>query len=506
MVIGPNAKVATYQGGGSSSLAAFYAVTPLDGISAKLSSPPDYAIGQYSHNMLPLLGYSVTSLSGKPGMTMTAYNEHPGTKADRKPIDKVDLDKTDVLLVDYYNPKVRGKAWYADFEGSFVADEDAKWELSLAVVGTAKLYCNGELVVDNETRQTAGDTYFNQGTVEEKGLLTVKRGEEYHFKVQFGSAATSKLRGGQVLFGSGAVRIGGCKVIDPRAEIERAAVLARDADQVIVCAGLNADWETEGSDRAHMGLPPGVDDLIAAVAAANPKGTVVVNQSGTPVAMPWADKVGAIVQAWYGGNETGNAIADVLFGDVNPSGKLSLSWPLRVQDNPAFLNFQTEGRRTIYGEDVYVGYRYYEFADRDVLFPFGHGLSYTTFQLADLSVSLSGDARMLKATLTVRNTGPTRGAEVLQLYVAPPKGPKVKRPVKELQGFTKVALESGESREVTIEAEVKYATSFFDEERGKWCAEAGEYQVLVGDSSQVKEGKTLTKSFSLGETFWWSGI
>lgn len=485
-------------------------MTPFDGISAKLSSPPDYAIGQYSHKMLPLLGYSVTSLSGKPGMTMTAYNEHPDAKADREPIDKVELDKTDVLLVDYYNSKVTGKAWYADLEGSFVADEDAKWELSLVVVGTAKLYCNGELIVDNETRQTAGDTYFNQGTVEEKGLLTVKKGETYHFKVQFGSAATSKLRGGQVIFGSGAVRIGGCTAIDPRAEIERAAVLARDADQVIICAGLNADWETEGSDRAHMDLPPGVDELIAAVAAANPKGTVVVNQSGMPVAMPWADKVGAIVQAWYGGNETGNAIADVLFGDVNPSGKLSLSWPRRVQDNPAFLNFRTEGRRTIYGEDVYVGYRYYEFADREVLFPFGHGLSYTTFQLSDLSVSLDDDddsgKKLLRATVTVRNTGPTRGAEVVQLYVAPPTKPKVRRPVKELQGFAKVALASGEARQVTIEAEVKYATSFFDEERGRWCAEAGAYEVLVGDSSRVREGKTLAESFVLEETFWWSGV
>lgn len=457
--------------------------------------------------MLPLLGYSVTSLSGKPGMTMTAYNEHPDTKSERKPVDVYELDKTDVLLVDYYNPKVKSNTWYADFEGSFVADEDAKWELSLVVVGTAKLYCNGDLIVDNETKQTAGDTYFNQGTVEEKGFLSVKKGEKYHFKVQFGSAATSKLRGGQVLFGSGAVRIGGCKVIDPRAEIERAAVLARDADQVIICAGLNADWETEGSDRANMDLPPGVDDLITAVVAANPKGTVVVNQSGTPVAMPWANKVGAIVQAWYGGNETGNAIADVLFGDVNPSGKLSLSWPVRVQDNPAFLNFRTEGRRTIYGEDVYVGYRYYEFAEREVLFPFGHGLSYTTFQLSGLDVSLSSDSKTLKATVQLRNTGPAKGAEVVQLYVAAPKGvSKVNRPVKELQGFSKVVLESGESKKVSIEAELKYATSYFDEERDKWCVEAGEYEVFVGNSSQTKEGKTLKGSFKVPETFWWSGI
>lgn len=453
--------------------------------------------------MLPLLGYSVTSLNGKPGMTMTAYNEHPSEKSDREPIDKVDLDKTDVLLVDYYNPKATGRAWYADFEGSFVADEDTTWELSLVVVGTAKLFCNGELLIDNDTQQTAGDTYFNQGTIEEKGFLTVKKGEKYHFKVQFGSAATSKLRGGEVLFGSGAVRIGGCKVIDPKAEIKRAAELARDADQVIICAGLNADWETEGSDRADMDLPPGVDDLITAVVAANPN-TVVVNQSGTPVAMPWIDKVGAVVQAWYGGNETGNVIADVLFGDANPSGKLSLSWPVRVQDNPAFLNFRTEGRRTIYGEDIYIGYRYYEFADRKVLFPFGHGLSYTTFEFSDLRVTEAEGK--ITVGLTVKNTGKVQGAEVVQVYVEPKQKAKVNRPVKELQGFTKVALAPGEAKEVTVEAETKYAVSYFDEERKKWCAEAGEYDIVVSNSSDVTEGKALKGTIKVPETFWWSGI
>lgn len=503
MVIGPNAKIATYHGGGSASLAAFYAVTPFDGISAKFSSPPTWAIGQYSHKMLPLLGLSVKSKEGKAGMSMTAYLEHPDDKADRTPVDHVEIDKTELLLVDYYNPKISSAKWYADLEGSFVADEDCTWEFSLVVVGTAKLYCNGNLVVDNETKQTAGDTFFNQGTVEEKGRLDVKKGETYNFKVQFGSAATSKLRGGQVLFGSGALRVGGCKVIDPKAEIERAAELAKDADQVIVCAGLNADWETEGSDRANMDLPPGIDDLIEAVAKANPN-TVVVNQSGTPVTMAWADRVGAIVQAWYGGNETGNAIADVLFGDVTPSGKLSLSWPVRVQDNPAFLNFRTEGGRTIYGEDVYIGYRYYEFAGREVLFPFGHGLSYTTFSFSGLKVTEEGGKLSVK--LQVKNTGNVKGAEVVQVYVAPKKAAKVNRPVKEMQGFTKVDLAPGEAKELEVVIETKYAASYFDEERSKWCAEKGEYEVVVSDSSAVTEGKALKGSFEVPETFWWSGI
>lgn len=435
---------------------------------------------------------------------MTAYNEHPDDKAERKPVDTVEIDKTELLLVDYYNPKLTSQTWYADLEGSFVADEDCTWELSLVVVGTAKLFCNGQLVVDNESKQRAGDGFFNMGTVEEKGRLEVTKGETYSFKVQFGSAATSKLSGGQVLFGSGALRIGGCKVVDPRAEIARAAALARDADQVIVCAGLNADWETEGSDRPDMDLPPGIDALIEAVTAAN-KNTVVVNQSGTPVAMPWASKVGAVVQAWYGGNETGNAIADVLFGDYNPSGKLSLSWPVRVQDNPAFLNFRTEGGRTVYGEDVYIGYRYYEFAERDVLFPFGHGLSYTTFAFEEAPRVVEAGGKITVA-VQVMNTGKVTGADVVQVYVAPRQKAKINRPVKELQGFAKVELKPGETREVEVVMETKYAASYFDEERGKWCVEKGEYDVVVSDSSDVKNGQAVTGSFKVPETYWWSGI
>lgn len=504
VIIGPNAKIATYHGGGSASLAAFYAVTPFDGISAKLDSPPEYSVGQYAHKMLPLLGTVLKSKSGKPGMTMTAYNEHPDEKADRTPLDVVELDKTDLLLVDYYNPKITSEKWYADLEGSFVADEDAKWSLSLVVIGTAKLFCNGKLVVDNDTVQRQGDTFFGQGTVEEIGHFSVQKGETYHFKVQFGSAATSRLAGGNVLFGGGALRVGGCKIIDAEKEIQRAAALAKDADQVIICAGLNADWETEGSDRENMDLPPGLDDLITAVVDANPDHTVVVNQSGTPVTMPWADKAGAIVQAWYGGNETGNAIADVLFGDVTPSGKLSLSWPIKLQHNPAFLNFRTEGGRTIYGEDVYVGYRYYEFVDRQVLFPFGHGLSYTTFQFSGLEVSEANGK--LGVSVKVKNTGKVKGAEVVQVYVAPKQKAKVNRPVKELQGFAKVELAPGEEKTVKVDIETKYAASYFDEERGKWVVEEGKYEVIVSDSSEVREDKAVKGSFKVPETFWWSGI
>ncbi|KAK7912092.1 beta-glucosidase I [Apiospora marii] len=502
IVIGPNAKIATYHGGGSASLASYYAVTPFDGISAKLDSAPEYAIGQYSHKMLPALGYSTTSKSGAQGMTMRMYNEAPDV-AGREPFYELELVKTDTFLVDFHHPGLKSDLFYATLEGSLTAEEDGVFELGLVVCGTGKLYVNDELVVNNADKQTLGDAFFGAGTVEERGSCQMQKGKTYDFRLEFGSTPTSTLQGETVLIRGGAIRLGGCRVIDPRAEIARAAAMAKDADQVIVCAGLNADWETEGHDRADMKLPPGVDDLITAVAQANPR-TVVAMQSGTPVEMPWIRDVGSVIQAWYGGNETGNTIADVLFGDVNPSGKLSLSFPVRVQDNPAYLNYRTEGGRVLYGEDIYMGYRYYESVERPVLFPFGHGLSYTTFTFSDLSVT-EKDGK-LTVSVAVQNTGAVQGAEVAQVYVAPRQKAKMNRPVKEMKGFAKVELAPGESKTVAVDIDAKYAAGYWDEERGQWCVEQGEYEVIVSDSSEVRKDKAVTGSFTVKETYWWSGV
>jgi beta-glucosidase len=249
-----------------------------------------------------------------------------------------------------------------------------------------------------------------------------------------------------------------------------------------------------------MNLPGHMDALISAVSAANPS-TVVVMQSGTPVTMPWLSSVDALVQAWYGGNETGNAIADVLFGNVNPSAKLPLSFPKKLQDNPAFLSYRTERGRTLYGEDIYVGYRWYETLDMDVAFPFGHGLSYTSFELSDLKVVKKGE--VLNVSVKVTNTGERDGAEVVQVYVSQKK-PSIKRPKKELKGFAKVALKKGESKVVEVPIQVKYAASFWDEVRDAWIVEKDSYEVIVGDSSAAKGA--LSGGFEIEETSWWNGL
>lgn len=251
-----------------------------------------------------------------------------------------------------------------------------------------------------------------------------------------------------------------------------------------------------------MDLPGRLNDLIAAVAKANPK-TVVVMQSGTPVEMPWLDNVNALVHAWYGGNETGNAIADILFGDVNPSGKLPLSFPIIVQDNPAYLNYRNERGRTLYGEDIYVGYRYYEALRKQVLFPFGHGLSYTTFNMSALKVS--NDGENVKINLCVENTGKIKGQEVVQLYVTQ-QSPSINRPKKELKGFTKVELESGQHKALELNILTKYATSFWDEGKDMWISEKDTYRVIVANSSETELATVLEESFEVKSTSWWKGL
>ncbi|KAL2208537.1 Cel3c putative beta-glucosidase [Sarocladium strictum] len=498
LVIGPNAKVATYHGGGSASLMAYYAVTPFDGIKQKLDKEPTYTVGAYTHRFLPLIGTQVQTEGGDDGMTWRVYRTPPGT--EREVYEEIHIKKTEMHLIDYY-PKGLDALWYGELEGYMTAEEDCTYEMGISVCGTATGYMNGQVVVDNSKNQTRGDTFFGTGTIEERGQIQLKKGVKYHVKIEWASAPSSELDGSSFATGQGALRVGGCKVIDDQQEIAKCVRLAKEHDQVVICGGLNAEWETEGADRASMKLPGVLDQLITEVAAANPQ-TAVVMQTGTPEEMPWLDVTPAVIQAWYGGNETGNCIADILFGDANPSGKLSLSFPKRLQDCPAFLNFRSEHGRTLYGEDVYVGYRYYEFADREVNFPFGHGLSYTSFAFSDLSLSVQNG--QLTAQLSIKNTGTVKGAEVAQLYVQPRQS-IINRPVKELRGFAKVELAPGESKTVTIQEQEKYAAAYWDEERDQWCVEAGIYDVVVSNSSAVGD-VAVRGSFEVKETYWWSGI
>ena len=263
---------------------------------------------------------------------------------------------------------------------------------------------------------------------------------------------------------------------------------ARVADVVVYIGGLNksAYQDNEGTDRKDITLPYGQDRLIEALAKVTSK-LVVVNISGSPVAMPWADQVNAIVQAWYGGSESGHALVDVLTGKVNPSGKLPFTMPLALADGPLKTDRQYPGVREegtpwwqeYYDEGVFIGYRWYDTQNIPVQYPFGHGLSYTRFDVTDASVRKAGKGWRVSAVLT--NVGEVAGAEVLQLYVADPEA-SVARPAKELKGFEKVYLRPGESRPVQFTI-TRQDLSFFDADAHEWVAEEGDYEVLLGTSS-----------------------
>ncbi|CAG8389649.1 unnamed protein product [Penicillium salamii] len=498
-IIGPNAKISTYCGGGSAALNPYYAVTPFDGISASAQGDVQFAQGVYGHQMLPLLGNKLCTENGLLGFSLDIFNEPP-TVANRTPIDERHETDSMIIFMDYNHPDLQS-VWYADAEGYFIPEESGIYDFGLTVRGTAKMYVDGELLINNADVQRPGRSFFGSGTVEETASLELEAGKRYKVLIQWGCSATAKHKNpGVVEFGNGGFRFGACKRLSLEDGISEAVKVASEVDQVVLIAGLSAEWEAEGEDRSHMNLPPHSDDLISRVLDSNPN-TVVVIQSGTPVEMPWVSKAKSILHAWYGGNETGNAIADVVFGDVNPSGKLPLTFPRRLKDNPTFFNYRSEGGRVLYGEDVYVGYRYYDALEMDTLFPFGHGLSYTTFEVSDLELVMKSEgSSQLKCK--VRNTGSRSGAEVLQVYLAP-ISPPIKRPVKELKEFHKCFLEASSEETVMIPLDLIRATSYWDEKSGSWCSHSGAYKIMVGTSSH---GDFLEHSFELAETVFWSGV
>ncbi len=265
--------------------------------------------------------------------------------------------------------------------------------------------------------------------------------------------------------------------------VDAAATVAADADLALVMAGLPLSYESEGIDRTHIDLPPSHNKLISAVAKAQPN-TAVILTNGSAIAMPWVDEVSAILETWLGGQAGAGAIADAVFGKVNPSGKLAETFPVRLEDTPAYLNFPGEDGQVIYGERMFVGYRYYDMRNIEPLFPFGHGLSYTDFAYSDLKLSASEitDKDQLQVSLTVTNTGKVKGKEVIQLYVADTES-TVQRPVKELKAFDKVELEPGQSIQVSFTLNVR-DFSYYNKVYDRWLAESGAFEILVGSSSR----------------------
>jgi beta-glucosidase len=283
----------------------------------------------------------------------------------------------------------------------------------------------------------------------------------------------------------------------------RAVRAAGLADVAVVVGGLNHDkfLDAESADRKDLKLPYGQDELIRRVVAANPR-TVVVLFGGGPVEMgPWLSRVPAVVQAWYPGMEGGNALARVLFGDVNPSGKLPCTFPKRLEDSPAHAlgAYPGENLTVRYEEGLLVGYRWFDAKKLEPLFPFGHGLSYTSFRYSGLRLveGAGGDKDpALAVEFEVTNTGARAGAEVAQIYVSD-ESASLPRPPKELKGFRKVFLKPGERQTVTVTLD-QSAFAFYDPSQSRWVAEKGDFKIMVGSSSRDIR---LEGNFRLSQTF-----
>jgi beta-glucosidase len=274
-----------------------------------------------------------------------------------------------------------------------------------------------------------------------------------------------------------------------------AVELARGADHVLVFLGLPPDDESEGFDRTHMDLPVNQVRLVEALAEVHHR-LIVVLANGSAVRLStWQDKVSAILECWLSGQASGGAAADLLLGVANPSGKLAETIPVRLEDNPSYLNFPGDSQIVRYGEGIFIGYRAYDRLDQAVSYPFGFGLSYTTFEISDLYVVVNGSVEngdlAVSVTVSVANTGQVAGAEVVQVYVRDVES-SVSRPVRELKAFAKVALEPGQSRQVRLQLDER-SFAFWSILHGRWAVEAGDFEIAVGSSSRnLAQTHTIT--------------
>ncbi|HET6594714.1 MAG TPA: glycoside hydrolase family 3 C-terminal domain-containing protein [Anaerolineales bacterium] len=474
-VIGPNAQTAQILGGGSSSVTPHYAVSPFEGIKNRAGSKikVQAATGCFIYKTLPSPApETLSTADGRRGLHLSLFN---GTEFLGDPT------YTDITTRVQYGwfettvPNVNQESFSLRMEGFFTPQESGTHRLALSAVGWGKLYLDGKLVIDH----SSDSDMAKQLIVDVK----LEGGRAYPIKIEYYWKGNPRWR--SLAFGHQ----------PPHAKdmIAEAVKLARNSDVVVLVAGLTGEWESEGFDRVDMKLPGAQNELIERVSKAN-KNTIVVLNAGSPVEMPWIDKVPAVLQLWYNSQEQGNALADVLFGDVNPSGKLPTTFPVRLEDNPAYINYPGENGKVRYGEGIFVGYRYYDKKDIEPLFPFGHGLSYTSFKYSNLRLSAKSltPNELLKVRVDVTNTGKVAGKEVVQLYVRDIQA-SVARPEKELKAFTKVELAPKQTKTVTLTLD-REAFWFFDVNRNTWTTEPGDFEILVGSSSRdirLKESFTL---------------
>ncbi len=472
-MIGPYARTAQILGGGSSSVTPHYTISPFDGVNNPEGKDVavEATIGTFIHKTLPApVPETLSTADGRIGLNLSIFNgiEFSGPAVYTEVTPRVQHG-----WFDHSVPNANQESFSVRMEGFLTPKESGKHSLALSGVGWSKLYLDDKLVVDHSSDSDMG---------KEIGVdLEMIGGKAYAVKVEYYWQGSPRWR--SLMFSHQPPQIS-----DPIAE---AVALAKKSDVAVVIASLNGEWESEGFDRIDMKLPGQQDELIRQVLAANPN-TIVVLNVGSPVEMPWVNEVPAILQLWYDGQEQGNALADILFGDVNPSGKLPTTFPVRLQDNPAYINYPGENGKVHYGEGIFVGYRYYDKKELAPLFPFGHGLSYTSFAYSNLKLSADKitEDDILTVSVDVTNTGKVIGKEVIQLYVRDVKS-TFARPERELKAFEKIELKPKQTKTVTFNLN-REAFWYFDAVKNAWSTEPGEFEILVGASSRdIREKRSM---------------
>jgi beta-glucosidase len=469
-VIGPNAEQARLGGGGSASASPPYAVSVLDGVRGRCE--PDvrvvYAEGCGLRGEHAVITEGCLQSDAGPGLQAEFFtNQHlDGEPAHSALHRQVDFSWGWAAPA----PGILRNGYSVRWSGRLVPRRTGVHTLGVAALGGGfRLYVDQDLWFD-EWGTPDGESRARTHVVRNR-RAKLTAAEPVSVRLEYNKTANPAV-----------IRLEWREphVPDP---VAAAAEAAAKADAAVVCVGLSNSYEGGNLDRESMDLPGQQDRLVEAIANANPN-TVVVLTNGNPVNMTrWIDKVPAVLEAWYPGQEGGNAVARVLFGDVNPSGKLPDTIPRRLEDTPAWGNYPGDGTAVHYREGVFVGYRHYQSRGVEPLFPFGFGLSYTTFEYRNLRLSAETlrEGGVLQVSVDVANTGTREGKEVVQLYVRDLEA-SVERPFRELKGFEKVEIRPGQTCTVsfTLSAE---DLSFFDVEANRWRAEPGAFEVMVGGSS-----------------------
>lgn len=489
-LIGPGADVPAALGGGSAAVNPHHVVTVLDGLRAALPDEVelthDIGVSAYrnappidSRRLRPTIGpqEGADAVDRAQGLTVE-YFTNRSLEGEPAHVERIASPRLTWMGADAA-PGVSTDDFSLRLRGTFVADTAGEHTFALVTGGTGgRVILGGETILDNYSGQEPGTAFFGLGSAEIRATVQLAEGEARELVGEF-----TGYEGLQVA----AFLIGHLPPL-PANSIEKAAAAAAEADVAIVVVGLNQDSETEGEDRTSMSLPGDQDELLRAVIAANPATVVLVN-AGSVVDLSATDGAAALAQTWYLGQETGHAIASLLVGEVSPSGRLPTSYGRREQDWSSYLNYPGDAGQVLYGEELFMGYRGFDRMDIEPLFPFGHGLTYSTFTWSDATLSvdsLSVDDLQSGATATlsveVSNTGARTAAEVVQCYVHDVES-SMTRPDQELRGFTKVELAPGDSATASIPLDLR-SFAAWDPTSGSWLVEPGMFEVRAAASSR----------------------